>query len=53
MKEVNRSVIVVRAKEPFLQWLNSVSEEIITLSRGAELANISLSDFKEEVRAAV
>jgi len=31
----------------------AVSEEIITLSRGAELANISLSDFKEEVRAAV
>lgn len=24
MKKVNRSVIVVRAKEPFLQWLNSL-----------------------------
>ena len=26
MKEVNRSVIVVRAKEPFLQWLNSLPD---------------------------
>jgi len=31
----------------------AVSEEIITLSRGAELSNMSLSDLKEEVRAAV
>jgi len=30
-----------------------VSEEIITLSRGAELANMSLSEFMENVRAAV
>ncbi len=38
----------------FRQLLHyAVSEEIITLSRGAELANISLSDFKENVRAAV
>ena len=26
MKEVNRSVIVVRAKEPFLQWINSLPD---------------------------
>jgi hypothetical protein len=26
MKKVNRSVIVVRAKEPFLQWLNSLPD---------------------------
>ncbi len=26
MKEVNRSVIVVRAKKPFLQWLNSLPD---------------------------
>ena len=26
MNEVNRSVIVVRAKEPFLQWLNSLPD---------------------------
>jgi len=38
----------------FKQLLHyAVSEEIITLSRGAELANINLSDFKENVRAAV
>jgi len=38
----------------FKQLLHyAVSEEIITLSRGAELANISLSDFKENVRAAI
>ena len=38
----------------FRQLLHyAVSEEIITLSRGAELANMSLSDFKENVRAAV
>ena len=38
----------------FKQLLHyAVSEEIITLSRGAELANISLSNFKEEVRTAV
>jgi len=38
----------------FRQLLHyAVSEEIITLSRGAELANINLSEFKENVRAAV
>jgi len=38
----------------FRQLLHyAVSEEIITLSRGAELANMNLSDFKENVRAAV
>ena len=38
----------------FRQLLHyAVSEEIITLSRGAELANMSLSDFEENVRAAV
>ena len=38
----------------FKQLLHyAVNEEVITLSRGAELANISLSDFKEDVRAAV
>jgi len=38
----------------FKQLLHyAVSEEIITLSRGAELANMSLSDFEENVRAAV
>lgn len=38
----------------FKQLLHyGVSEEIITLSRGAELANISLSEFMENVRAAV
>jgi len=26
MNEVNRSVFVVRAKEPFLQWLNSLPD---------------------------
>lgn len=31
----------------------AVSEEIITLSRGAELSNMSLSDLKEEVRTTV
>jgi len=30
-----------------------VSEEIITMSRGAELANMSLSDFKQDVQVAV
>ena len=38
----------------FKQLLHyAVSEEIITLSRGAELANMSLSDFKEDVRPAI
>jgi len=38
----------------FKQLLHyAVNEEIITLSRGAEIANISLSEFKEDVRAAV
>jgi len=38
----------------FRQLLHyAVSEEIITLSRGAELANISLSEFEENVRAAI
>jgi len=38
----------------FRQLLHyAVSEEIITLSRGAELANMNLSDFQENVRAAV
>jgi len=38
----------------FKQLLHyAVSEEIITLSRGVELANMSLSDLKEDVRAAV
>ena len=38
----------------FKQLLHyAVSEEIITLSRGAELSNMNLSDFKEEVRTAV
>ena len=38
----------------FRQLLHyAVSEEIITLSRGSELANMTLADFKEEVRAAV
>jgi Zn-dependent peptidase ImmA (M78 family) len=38
----------------FKQLLHyAVNEEIITLSRGAELANISFSEFKEDVRAAV
>ena len=38
----------------FKQLLHyAVSEEIITLSRGAELANMSLSNFEENVRAAV
>jgi len=38
----------------FKQLLHyAVSEEIITLSRGAELANMSLSDFEENVRAAI
>ena len=38
----------------FRQLLHyAVSEEIITLSRGAELVNLSLSDFRENVRAAV
>ena len=38
----------------FKQLLHyAVNEEIITLSRGAELANLSLSQFKEDVRAAV
>ncbi len=26
MKEINRSVLIVRAKEPFLQWLNSLPD---------------------------
>ena len=38
----------------FRQLLHyAVSEEIITLSRGAELANISLSKFEENIRAAI
>ena len=38
----------------FKQLLHyAVSEEIITLSRGAELANMRLTDFEENVRAAV
>ena len=38
----------------FRQLLHyAVSEQVITLSRGAELANLTLADFKEEVRAAV
>jgi Zn-dependent peptidase ImmA (M78 family)/DNA-binding XRE family transcriptional regulator len=38
----------------FKQLLHyGVSEEIITLSRGAELANMNLSKFMENVRAAV
>lgn len=38
----------------FKQLLHyAVSEEIITLSRGAELSNMNLSDFKEEVCVAV
>jgi Zn-dependent peptidase ImmA (M78 family)/DNA-binding XRE family transcriptional regulator len=38
----------------FRQLLHyAVSEEIITLSRGAELANMGLSEFQENVRAAV
>ncbi len=38
----------------FKQLLHyAVSEEIITLSRGAELSNMNLSGFKEEVRTAV
>ena len=38
----------------FKQLLHyGVSEEIITLSRGAELANMGLSEFMENVRAAV
>jgi Zn-dependent peptidase ImmA (M78 family)/DNA-binding XRE family transcriptional regulator len=38
----------------FRQLLHyAVSEEMITLSRGAELANMSLSEFEENVRAAI
>lgn len=38
----------------FKQLLHyAVSEEIITLSRGAELANMNLVDFEENVRAAI
>ena len=38
----------------FKQLLHyAASEEIITLSRGAELANLSLLDFRENVLAAV
>ncbi len=38
----------------FRQLLHyAVSEEIITLSRGAELANMSFSEFEENVRAAI
>ena len=38
----------------FRQLLHyAVSEEIITLSRGAELANMNLPDFKDNVRAAI
>ena len=38
----------------FRQLLHyAVSKEIITLSRGAELANMSFSDFQESVRLAV
>jgi len=38
----------------FKQLLHyAVSEEIITLSRGAEISNMNLSDFKEEVRSVV
>lgn len=32
MKEINRSIIIVRAKEPFLVWLNSLPDpENLTL----------------------
>ena len=38
----------------FRQLLHyAVSEEVITLSRGAELTNMSLSDLQEGVRLAV
>jgi len=38
----------------FRQLLHyAVSEEIVTLSRGAELANKSLMDLRKEVKAAV
>jgi len=38
----------------FRQLLHyAVSEEIITLSRGAELANMSFSDLQEGVRLAI
>ena len=38
----------------FRQLLHyAVSEEIITLSRGAELANTSLAKLQEEVRTAI
>ena len=26
MKEINRSILTVRAKEPFLHWLNSLPD---------------------------
>ena len=48
--DYNRKEEAIRFKQ-LLHY--AVSEEIITLSRGAELANISLSDFKENVRAAI
>ncbi|MFP4082498.1 MAG: hypothetical protein ACLFVG_07035, partial [Candidatus Aminicenantes bacterium] len=38
----------------FMQLLHySVNEEIVTLSRGAELANKSLVDVRKEVKAVV
>ncbi len=38
----------------FRQFLHyAVSEEIITLSQGAELANMNFSDLQEDVRLAV
>ena len=42
------------AAKRFKQLLHyAISEEIITLSRGAELANIRLSELKDNVRAAI
>ena len=41
MYEVNRSVIVVRAREPFLEWLNSLPEP----------ANITLEELNEDSTA--
>lgn len=38
----------------FSQFLHyAVSEEIVTLSRGAELANKNLKDLRKEIKAAV
>ena len=28
MKEINRSILTVRAKEPFLHWLNSLPDPV-------------------------